>query len=727
MTQPAKRHHFPFHLLTVFFVLSLGIASAGYVYHGIQKADLQGSKKDELTAVADLKVNQIMRWRRELLADAQVIMENRFIASFLEAYVETPAITKIESDTLGWMTSLKTHYDYRRVAVIDSKGNLLLCVPAQPREIDMEALQLVPEAYREKRPLMSDLYRTSKTDEPSLSLIIPILSYQADDMKPIAFLVLTIDPEKFLFPLIQSWPTPSATSETLLVRRDKDHVLFLNHLRHSEVPALTLRAPLTNTNVISVMAIHGHQGSVEGSDYRGKAVLATIQSISDSPWYLISKIDKEEIYAPLRNHDWLVISLVGVLIMGAAVSVGFFWSQQNSQFFRNQYESELKRHEIAKRYEFLTQYANDSILLEDLNGKILEANERALLAYGYSRDEMLRLSMLDISGPGIVSRNEGVLMPHEERGIVFETVHRRKDGSLFPVEVSSRVVQLGGVDYVQSIVRDITERKHAELAMREAQDELERRVEERTAELLRANEVLQSEIVERRRVEKALRKSESMLKLRSAQLLLAQETERKRLALDLHDSIGQSLSAIKMGVLECHRATGNGQDGHRLLEPLLKMIHQSVDDVRRISMNLRPSILDDLGILATIDWFTTEMGKVHPGMRIRKDISVEEEEIPEGLKIVAYRILQESFNNIAKHSGATLVNIFLTKENGRLEMKVTDNGNGFDPHSPSSRQDSTGGLGLSSMRERAELSGGEFTFVSRVGEGTEVTVSWPGS
>lgn len=144
-------------------------------------------------------------------------------------------------------------------------------------------------------------------------------------------------------------------------------------------------------------------------------------------------------------------------------------------------------------------------------------------------------------------------------------------------------------------------------------------------------------------------------------------------------------------------------------------------------MNLRPSILDDLGILATIEWFTTEMGKVHPDMRIEKEISVEEEDIPGGLKIVVYRILQESFNNIAKHSGATLVNIFLGKKNGRLEMKVTDNGNGFDAHGLSSRQNSTGGLGLGSMRERAELSGGEFAIVSRMGEGTEVIVSWPGS
>ncbi len=725
MNRPRKPYRIPFHLISVFIVLSLGIAIAGHVYHGIQKKDLRETKQDELTAIAELKVSQIMRWRKELLGDAQVIVDNRFIASFTEAYIETPAIVKIENDLLNWMTSLKANYEYRRVALMDGKGSLLLCVPADQREIDMEALQFIPEAARQKKPLLSDIYRLGNTDLSNLSLIVPILSYQADDMKSIAFLVICIDPQKFLFPLIKSWPTHSETSETLLVRRDQDQILFLNQLRHAKDPALTLRIPLTSTDIVSVKAIHGQHGIVEGVDYRGKAVLAWVQAISGSPWYMVSKVDKDEIYAPLRNHDWLVISLVTVLIMGAAVSVGLIWSQQNSQFFRKQYESELRRHEIAKRYEFLTQYANDAILLEDLKGRILEVNERALVAYGYSREEMLRLNMQEIRGPGIISRSQGFFMPHEERGIVFETVHRRKDGSLFPVEVSSRVVQLGGADYVQSIMRDITERKQAELAMREARDELENRVEERTAELVRANEVLQSEIVERKRMEQALRKSEAMLKLRSSQLLLAQETERKRLALDLHDSIGQSLSAIKMGVLESHRSMKNGLDGHKSLEPVLQMIQQSIQDVRRIYMNLRPSILDDLGILATIEWFTNEMGKVHPDMRIQTNISVEEEEIPEGLKIVAYRILQESFNNIAKHSGATLVNISFGMKHGRVELKITDNGNGFEPHETTSRNNPTGGLGLGSMRERAELSGGDFTIVSRIGDGTEVSVSWP--
>ena len=98
MNRPRKPYRIPFHLISVFIVLSLGIAIAGHVYHGIQKTDLRESKQDELAAIAELKVSQIMRWRRELLGDAQVIVDNRFIASFIEAYIETPAIVKIEND-----------------------------------------------------------------------------------------------------------------------------------------------------------------------------------------------------------------------------------------------------------------------------------------------------------------------------------------------------------------------------------------------------------------------------------------------------------------------------------------------------------------------------------------------------------------------------------------------------------------------------------------------------
>jgi PAS domain S-box-containing protein len=196
------------------------------------------------------------------------------------------------------------------------------------------------------------------------------------------------------------------------------------------------------------------------------------------------------------------------------------------------------------------------------------------------------------------------------------------------------------------------QRKRAEKALKKAHDELERRVEERTADLKRL----------------------------SSRLLRAQEEERKRIALELHDGIGQSLSAIKFTVENAIRKMGREQSKEvtKSLEVVIPTVQGAVEEVRRISKNLRPSILDDLGIFTTISWFVREFEAIYPGIRIEKQIGILENDVPDSLKIVIYRILQEAFTNIAKHSQANLVRLSLGGIESHVELTIHDNGVGFD-------------------------------------------------
>jgi len=148
--------------------------------------------------------------------------------------------------------------------------------------------------------------------------------------------------------------------------------------------------------------------------------------------------------------------------------------------------------------------------------------------------------------------------------------------------------------------------------------------------------------------------------------------------------------------------------------------------VRRIVKDLRPSILDDLGILATINWFCREFQDIYADTRIERDIEIQEEDIPSPLKTVIYRILQEALNNVAKHSQANLVRLTLKKYDHRIELKIQDNGVGFNLEKTISLKPSQRGFGLASMRERAELSGAAFEIKSAVGEGTMILVRWDG-
>jgi len=256
-------------------------------------------------------------------------------------------------------------------------------------------------------------------------------------------------------------------------------------------------------------------------------------------------------------------------------------------------------------------------------------------------------------------------------------------------------------------------RVQAQDALQRAYDELEHRVEERTAEIVRASE--------------KLRRSEEELKLLSSQLLTAQENERGRIARELHDGLGQSLSAIKFKLEDVRSAVGKGiaEADVKSLGTTISLLQNAVEEVRRITMDLRPSTLDDLGILATITWFSREFQKIYSTIKVEREVNIDENDVPESLKIIIFRVLQEALNNAAKHSEANLVHLRLGKTECRIELAVEDNGKGFEVEVALAVPSSERGFGLGSMRERTELSGGTFVIDSVKGRGTTVRASWP--
>jgi PAS domain S-box-containing protein len=235
------------------------------------------------------------------------------------------------------------------------------------------------------------------------------------------------------------------------------------------------------------------------------------------------------------------------------------------------------------------------------------------------------------------------------------------------------------------------------------------------------------DITERKRAEEALKESESRLRSLSSQLLTAQESERKRIAAELHDGIGQMLTAIKFKVENSLQEKGKGTARAKgeSLEAIIPLIRETIEEVRKMQMDLHPSTLDDLGVLATLGWFCREYQKIYSRIRIEKEIAIQENEVSTPLKVVLYRLTQEAMNNIAKHSQADIVRLSLRKEENKIEWAIEDNGIGFDLESVLSSEGSKRGLGLSSMRERVELSGGTFVIESARDKGTTVWASWP--
>lgn len=279
---------------------------------------------------------------------------------------------------------------------------------------------------------------------------------------------------------------------------------------------------------------------------------------------------------------------------------------------------------------------------------------------------------------------------------------------------------------INELEKDAFERKRGDKALQKAHDELEKRIEEQTAELSDSNALLKQEISERHRIEEALQESEKQLRHFSSCLLEVQENERKRIGMELHDSIAQTLVALKFSLERKLLEMNESKDSQGIiLEDLVLMVQKSIDELRRIIVELRPTILDDLGILVTINWFCREYQSTYPKINIDKQMDIEEDKIPEPLKIIIFRVVQEAFGNVAKHSNAGLVRVCLKRVNRKIELLIEDNGEGFDMDDVSSRPNLMKGLGLSGMKERVGFSNGSLTVDSTHGEGTVVRASWP--
>jgi signal transduction histidine kinase len=265
------------------------------------------------------------------------------------------------------------------------------------------------------------------------------------------------------------------------------------------------------------------------------------------------------------------------------------------------------------------------------------------------------------------------------------------------------------------------DRRLAEEALKQARDELEQRVIERTADLRHTVEQLQWEITERQRVEEVLRDSEERLRFLASQLLTAQETERGRLSRELHDDLGQALLVLKMQLNAILRRCSLEQEPRQSLEEATTYLLGVIDKVRRLSQNLSPPTLESLGLSEALRDILEEFQKYcDQEMIIKADLDEIKDILPEEANIVIYRITQEFLANVHKHSEATRVAVFIKALPEKVTIALEDNGKGFDLEEIKGRPKERRGLGVASMEERLRMLGSRFSMTSQPGKGTRL-------
>jgi len=335
--------------------------------------------------------------------------------------------------------------------------------------------------------------------------------------------------------------------------------------------------------------------------------------------------------------------------------------------------------------------AADPIIIEDLSGTIIEINREAERSYGWSRDELIGKSIKNLLLPDRYQfaweLRQQCLNGHEVRN--WEGYRVDKYGRVFPTLVTAFPLmdENGRIEFVTTITKDISIIKNLELELRDSQ----------------------------RRLKEFSRKS-----------IEALEADRKAVSRELHDSIGGNLAAIKFALESIVKKIAEKQDAATTsLEKTISHLAETIKECKRISANLRPEIIDDRGLLPTIDWHIRQFSQHYNQIKIIQQIDVDEREVPELLKIVIYRVIQEALNNAAMHSKADTIYIRLKKSGNYFEAEVEDNGRGFDFNEVSNCSDRSSGFGLKSMRERVEIIGGSFSVHSLMGAGTRVHIAVP--
>ena len=466
-------------LLVLFFVISISAIIAGYLYYRYQKKNFLTDKQHELSVISYLKIRQITQWRLERIGDGNFLGENRLLVKKFSEYLRKPGSLPLRSDVLQCLRSLTEDFDYKNALLIDNSGTVRLAYPADDTVNCTNLEAILPGIISQHKVQLTDLHRPDSSATAHLDLLVPLIDHSQNDTLVVGLLALRVDPSKVLYPLVKSWPTSSKSAETLLFRREGNDIVYLNELRHLKGNNLFLRRSASDATLPAAMAVRGITGTIDGVDYRNVPVVAAMNKIPGTSWYMVAKMDRGEILSVLINQVKMILIIIVLIIITSGSFLGFLIRNQRVGYYREQYEAELERLALVRHFDYILKFANDIILLIDKDLNIIEANDRASEYYQYSRSELIGMSIREIRAPETLSQlPENLKDVNENESATFETVHKRKDSSTFPVEISSRLVMIEGSRYYQTIARDITARKSVENTLKESEDRFRKIFEE---------------------------------------------------------------------------------------------------------------------------------------------------------------------------------------------------------------------------------------------------------
>jgi signal transduction histidine kinase len=475
-------------LLLLLALFAVAVTVLGLFFFGRQKDQIRATARDELAAIVHLKVESIQRWRQERLGDGQWIFGASAFPARASDFFARSVDPAEGAGMVLWMDGWLRSQLHRRALLLDASLQVRLAVPAAEDTLDPITTAAVHEAWQSRKVTWADLHLDPETGRPTMDVVVPLVVRNGAET-PVGVLVFEIDPQLFLFPHIQIWPTPSRSGETLLVRRDGDSITYLNTLRHEVDTALKRRVSVSERDVPAVRVVLGERGIIEGHDYRNEPVLAALGVISDSSWFIVAKRDLSEIDAPVREWAWLLGGAVLVLIGAGAAGIGFVWRTRESLFIRQELAERARADEVTRAreaelralYAAMTEMLVVHEMVADASGqavdyRILDCNPAFERSTGIPREQAvgaLASALYGATPPPFFETYARVAATGAPARfeVFFPPLQKHFDISAFSP----------GPGRFATVTTDITARKNAEASLRQTQAILQGAMDQSTA------------------------------------------------------------------------------------------------------------------------------------------------------------------------------------------------------------------------------------------------------
>lgn len=462
-----------------FVLATLAISTLAYLHYAFETDRIRNQRYDEISAIAELKSGAIQAWRKNLLDSVVALANAPLWKRTLNHLFESPE-NALHSGLLGDQLRFAwNHGGHQEAILLGTDGNVILSATNLANPVHPSEKKALLEALSSTSPQIVDIYRSPDNDL-LIGAIAPITDSKG---KPVAAVLFRVDAKTALYPYLQTWPASSDSAETVLIRRKHEEVEFINDLRHRPDAALALTNPVSSSDLPAAQALNGKTGLFQGKDYRGVEVLADLRPIPDSPWFMITKVDTNEIMAEAKYRWSVIIIFCSLLILHAAGLTAYLYRNTQARLFESLYQKEREQREAEEALrksedKFSRAFRHAPVImtlsvLED--GTFVDVNDAFCEISGFNREECIGKTSIEIGWISAQVRT-GLISQLQRNGRItgMDQTFFAKNKQELTCIYSGELIQTGNTVMLLSIALDITERKRVEKELLQSEDKFSR-------------------------------------------------------------------------------------------------------------------------------------------------------------------------------------------------------------------------------------------------------------